>query len=400
MATKQIYFIGEYGAGKSHTISELILDPALRAQLVVSNSFAHGTTQETAIDFGGFSVVDTRGLDSGELDDDELIAEINALTHSETLFVWVINGRARRLKTVTRLVQRIVAGRRLVIFINDRNNRPLASGWMDYMPSPERADAIAHLSTTFADSPVTNNHLAIVPLIVMRSADRELPTATLDRLNADALLRYTETSTKRAEINRQMKANCDKIHEARAAFLALVDAEERKGRGLGTLLLGFAGVALAVVALPFVAPLFAGAGLAGAAAMSSGMATIGLGAMATAPLVAGAVGGTVGLVAGGIVSQSGSRTGQSTLAAYRPQRLGVDYQVSAEEAEAIERDQKALAEYYDRLQRAKPCTDSRASFRELPTYRPLRPLPPFEPTAEVSDTQFDGPLYHLLCDAL
>lgn len=397
--SKQICFVGEYGAGKSHTISDLVLDPTLREQLVVSNAFAHGTTQETVIDFGDFTVLDTRGLDSDELDDDELIEQIGALTHDRTVFVWVINGRSRRIKATAKLVHQLVGSRRLVIFINDRNNRPLSNGWMEYSPSAARASTIAELKATFPAATITSNHLAIVPLIIGPVEGADLVTSSLDKLNANALLRYKETIAARAEINRQMELNLTRVCEARSTFLKLVDVEEQKSnKGLGYLLLGLAGAVGALVLLPFVAPLFAAAGLAGAAATSSGMAVIGLGAMATAPVVAGAVGGVAGVVAGGI--------GNAVLApgagfrASRPQQLGVDFQMSAEEAKALEEDQAGLADYYSRLQRAKPCTDSRELFRRLPSYRFLALLPPFESAAMVTDTQFDGPLYHLLCDAL
>jgi hypothetical protein len=381
--TRQICFIGASGAGKSHTIKQLIKpDNPIREQLVVSDGFEHGTVRETGIVFPDLEVLD--GDFGVDFDDEDVIASIKAMTHPDTLFVFVINGKGRRFSHAM-----IVGERRVIVFVNDHKERPLADGWQIYEFSPERSAMVKTVSETFTGL------VAIVPFAVGCHKGDDLITAALAKLMASERQRYEATCAQREAINTKMRAKWEGVCAARKAFISLMDdAEMRSGRGwLAGLLLGGLGALLAMAALPIVAPLFAAAGLAGTAATSSGMAT--------APLVAGTVGGAAGLVVAGTGNTLAGAVQDSnmrqTINAHRAERIGVDFQISVEETAMLTKAEADLDTYFQQLRTAKPSSDNRRLFRELPICVSLEPLPAFVATTAINDCYFDGQFYHLLC---
>jgi hypothetical protein len=415
---RQICFIGDYGAGKSHTIRQLISpDNPYRQQLNVAHGFDHGTKNELCLDFGDFEIIDIRGLNSGlpGFEDETIISSVNKITgwpcnpsEDRTVFVWVINGQSRRIRKIRETVTALVGNRRLLIYINDRVEIPLDLNWMRYDPSKARQEDIVMLREHFPRAPITNNPWAIVPLIISQNTREDMITDLLTIENQRRARAFQEAVKKRKLVIDKLRAHYQTIYDCRLMFLDKVEENESKKRSRGpgiAFICGIGAAVIGLVALPVIAPLFGAAGLFGAAAYSSGMATLGLGAMATAPLVVGSVAGATGFVVGGAIDKASSSSESGKPLAFfmgssAKEIVGVNCIFTRAEQVMLDKSAKVLDSYYDLLCKVNPQTENRHFFASLPevNYPREDPNPP-EP-ASIVETYFDGVLRNAIVAAL
>ena len=161
---QRICFLGATGSGKSHTIRELLrADHPLRQSLTSSDAMVSETLRETEYAVSdSYTLIDTRGLDSEDIDDAEILASIELVTDSQTLFVLVVNGNERRL-TAVRLAANVIRDRAVLVYVNERDNTPIDASWAVDNLSEERRTAI--LRAFGRTVPITTKHWAIVPHI-------------------------------------------------------------------------------------------------------------------------------------------------------------------------------------------------------------------------------------------
>lgn len=199
MKPNKICFIGAFGAGKSHTIRELLGDHA-PPEIVVSDKFGSATQHETSVlvplTSGDYiEVIDTRGLDSEDFDDNEIIAAINWVVDSTTIFVLVLNNAERRMVSIG-IASQVIRGRRVLVYDNCRDSTPVSVDWYREQPNAARCKEIARaLKKPVGDFPITNKQWAIAPYLrlmlagVPCSVDRVYFNIVADKLDESNRLR-------------------------------------------------------------------------------------------------------------------------------------------------------------------------------------------------------------------
>lgn len=198
-----VCFLGATGSGKSHTIRELLSDAnPCKSRIVSADTFGSVTLCETVYKVSDeFTLVDTRGLDSEDLGDDEILAGIEATIASlgpadEAIFVLVVNDAERRL-TAVRLASRLVGGRQVLIYLNKRNNDPIDKHWSRCYVETARREALAKAMGRAEAShlPITDRHWAIVPhlramVLGVPPSCYKGPAHWIEAANLDAMAKY------------------------------------------------------------------------------------------------------------------------------------------------------------------------------------------------------------------